>query len=63
MEKVSILKQMPCDWLQLQIDTSCSQEGLSYAGLMSSVTTLQNHLFICDTGIIFHWIISVYFFM
>lgn len=49
MEKVSILKQMPCDWLQLQIDTSCSQEGLSYAGLMSSVTTLQNHLFLCDT--------------
>ncbi|KAM4117249.1 hypothetical protein ACJW30_02G109400 [Castanea mollissima] len=49
MEKVSLLKQIPCDWLQPQFEASCSQEELSYARLMSSLTTLQNHIFICDT--------------
>ncbi|XP_075655567.1 uncharacterized protein LOC142625742 isoform X2 [Castanea sativa] len=49
MEKVSLLKQIPCDWLQPQFEASCSQEELSYAHLMSSLTTLQNHIFICDT--------------
>ncbi|KAE8022918.1 hypothetical protein FH972_008679 [Carpinus fangiana] len=48
MEKVSLLKQMPCDGLPLQIDTSCSLEGLPYAGLISSLTTLENHIVICD---------------
>ncbi|KAK7836297.1 protein suppressor of quenching 1 [Quercus suber] len=50
MEKVSLLKQIPCDWLQPQFEASGSQEELSYACLMSSLTTLQNHIFICDTG-------------
>jgi hypothetical protein len=51
MEKVSLLKQMPCDGLPLQIDTSCSLEGFPNAGLISSLTTLQNHIVICDIGI------------
>lgn len=51
MEKVSILQQIPYDGLQAQIDTSCSPEGLPYAGLLSSLTILQNHVVICDTGI------------
>uniref|UniRef100_A0A7N2R6H3 NHL domain-containing protein n=1 Tax=Quercus lobata TaxID=97700 RepID=A0A7N2R6H3_QUELO len=49
MEKVSLLKRIPFDWLQPQFEASCSQEELSYARLMSSLTTLQNHIFICDT--------------
>ncbi|EEF41258.1 catalytic, putative [Ricinus communis] len=48
-EKVSLLKQMPNDWLQQQIDASCSPEGLPFASLLSSVTTFQNHLIMCDT--------------
>lgn len=48
MEKVSLLKQMSCDGLPLQIDTSCSLEGFPYIGLISSLTTLQNHIVICD---------------
>jgi hypothetical protein len=51
MEKVSLLKQMPCDGLPLQIDTSCPLEGFPYAGLISSLTTLENHIVICDIGI------------
>lgn len=51
MEKVSLLKQMSCDGLPLQIDTSCSLEGFPYTGLISSLTTLQNHIVICDIGI------------
>lgn len=51
MEKVSLLKQMPCDGLPLQIDTSCSLEGFPYAGLISSLSTLENHIVICDIGI------------
>lgn len=53
MKKISILEQMPCDALQAQVDTSCTPEGLPYAGLISSFTTLQNQLVICDTGIFF----------
>ncbi|KAG6667580.1 uncharacterized protein LOC122315184 isoform X1 [Carya illinoinensis] len=49
MKKISILEQMPCDALQAQVDTSCTPEGLPYAGLISSFTTLQNQLVICDT--------------
>lgn len=60
MEKVSLLKQIPCDWLQPQFESSHSQEELSYARLMSSLTTLQNHIFICDTGISFYWIMTIY---
>ncbi|XP_059446321.1 uncharacterized protein LOC132177862 isoform X2 [Corylus avellana] len=48
MEKVSLLKQMPCDGLPLQIDTSCSLEGFPYAGLISSLSTFENHIVICD---------------
>ncbi|PRQ25561.1 putative transcription factor WD40-like family [Rosa chinensis] len=48
MEKVSLLKQMPHDWLQQQTNAVCSPKRLPYASLISSLTTLQNHVILCD---------------
>ncbi|XP_068323767.1 uncharacterized protein [Pyrus communis] len=48
MEKVALLKQMPHDWLQEQTKVVCSPELPPYAGLLSSFTTLQNHVILCD---------------
>lgn len=48
MEKVSLLKQMPHDWLQQQTNAVCSPKSLPHAGLISSLTTLQNHVILCD---------------
>uniref|UniRef100_A0A5B7C0G5 NHL repeat-containing protein 2 n=1 Tax=Davidia involucrata TaxID=16924 RepID=A0A5B7C0G5_DAVIN len=48
-EKTSLLKQLPCGWLQQQTDTNCSLEGIPYADLISSLATFQDHLIICDT--------------
>ncbi|TQE12463.1 hypothetical protein C1H46_002116 [Malus baccata] len=50
MEKLALLKQMPHDWLQQQTNVICSPEQLPYAGLLSSLTTLQNHVILCDMG-------------
>lgn len=50
MEKVALLKQMPHYWLQEQTKVVCSPELLPYAGLLSSFTTLQNHVILCDMG-------------
>ncbi|VVA15850.1 PREDICTED: NHL [Prunus dulcis] len=47
-EKVTMLKRMPHDWLQQQTNTVWSPERLPYAGLLSSLTTLQNHVILCD---------------
>ncbi|XVF32224.1 hypothetical protein REPUB_Repub17cG0062800 [Reevesia pubescens] len=49
MEKVSLLKKMPDYLLQQQTDNDLSLEGLPYAGLISCVTTFQNHIIMCDT--------------
>ncbi|KAK9282548.1 hypothetical protein L1049_005469 [Liquidambar formosana] len=49
MEKVSLLKQMPCDWLQQCAGSNSSLEGIPYAGLMSSLAMFQDHIIICDT--------------
>ncbi|KDP26399.1 hypothetical protein JCGZ_17557 [Jatropha curcas] len=49
MEKVSLLKQMPSDWLKLQIDANFSPEGLPFASLLSSITTFENYIVVCDT--------------
>ncbi|XP_062019533.1 uncharacterized protein LOC133736114 isoform X1 [Rosa rugosa] len=48
MEKVSLLKQMPHDWLRQQTNAVCSPKRLPYASLISSLTTLQNHVILCD---------------
>ncbi|PIN03170.1 hypothetical protein CDL12_24309 [Handroanthus impetiginosus] len=49
LEKCIPLRQLPAVWLQQQADTSCSLEGIPYAGLMSSVATFQDHIVFCDT--------------
>ncbi|WCJ38100.1 NHL domain-containing protein [Euphorbia peplus] len=46
-EKVSLLKQMPKDWLQL--DSNYSPKGLPFDSHISSVTTFQDHIVMCDT--------------
>ncbi|XP_015892347.3 uncharacterized protein LOC107426629 isoform X2 [Ziziphus jujuba] len=48
LEKVSLLKQIPQHWLQHQVAAICSPSELPYVGFMSSFTTLQNDLIICD---------------
>ncbi|XP_057965998.1 uncharacterized protein LOC131156378 isoform X4 [Malania oleifera] len=50
MEKVSILKQLPHEWLQHEVDQNSPLKEIPYAGLMSSLATFQNHVIICDTG-------------
>ncbi|MBA0617756.1 hypothetical protein Godav_027177, partial [Gossypium davidsonii] len=49
LEKVSLLKKMPDYLLQQQRDANLAREGLPYAGLISCVTTFENHIIMCDT--------------
>ncbi|XP_039039406.1 uncharacterized protein LOC120177256 [Hibiscus syriacus] len=48
-EKVSLLKMMVDYLLQQRSDANLSREELPYAGLISCVTTSENHIIICDT--------------
>ncbi|XP_039025013.1 uncharacterized protein LOC120158174, partial [Hibiscus syriacus] len=48
-EKVSLLKTMPDYLLQQHSDANLSREELPYAGLISCVTTFENHVIMCDT--------------
>ncbi|XP_021907375.1 uncharacterized protein LOC110821742 isoform X2 [Carica papaya] len=48
MEKVSFLKQIPCDWLQQLNEAACSPRETPYTGLVSSFTTFQNQIIMCD---------------
>ncbi|XP_050206785.1 uncharacterized protein LOC126656295 [Mercurialis annua] len=50
MDKMSLLKQMPDDWLRKQIAVDCSPELLPFASLLSSVTSFKNHIVMCDTA-------------
>ncbi|KAG4174681.1 hypothetical protein ERO13_A11G137000v2 [Gossypium hirsutum] len=49
LEKVSLLKKMPHYLLQHQRDANLAREGLPYAGLISCITTFENHIIMCDT--------------
>uniref|UniRef100_A0A2C9V104 Uncharacterized protein n=1 Tax=Manihot esculenta TaxID=3983 RepID=A0A2C9V104_MANES len=49
MDKISLLKQMPSDWLQSHINANSSPKGLPFASLISAVTTFQNFLVVSDT--------------
>ncbi|KAK7290157.1 hypothetical protein RIF29_04381 [Crotalaria pallida] len=48
-KNLSILDQIPCDLFQQQSNIVCLLEGLPHSDLLSSVTILQHHIFICDT--------------
>ncbi|GFY99503.1 NHL domain-containing protein [Actinidia rufa] len=48
-EKSSLLKQIPGDWLQQYIGNNGLSEGITYAGLISSLATFQDRVVICDT--------------
>ncbi|KAL3647646.1 hypothetical protein CASFOL_008614 [Castilleja foliolosa] len=50
-EKCVPLKHVPGDWLQQRAKpiSARSFEGISYAGLMSSVATFKDHVVMCDT--------------
>ncbi|KAE8668781.1 hypothetical protein F3Y22_tig00112285pilonHSYRG00283 [Hibiscus syriacus] len=47
-EKVSLLKTMPNFLLQQQSDANISRKELLYAGLISSFTTFENRIIMCD---------------
>lgn len=46
--QVSLLKQLPIDYLKQQADVNCSQE-FPYATLISNLTTFENDIVLCDT--------------
>ncbi|XP_028804603.1 uncharacterized protein LOC114759567 [Neltuma alba] len=48
-KKSSLLDHLGYDGFQQQIEYTCFVEGLPHSGLLSSLTTLQNQIFICDT--------------
>ncbi|KAF2322824.1 hypothetical protein GH714_031119 [Hevea brasiliensis] len=49
MDKVSLLKQMPSDWLQRCINADSSPKVFPFASLISAVTTFHNLIVVCDT--------------
>lgn len=47
--KVSLLKQLPIDYLKQQTDVNCSLKEFPYATLVSNLTTFENDIVLCDT--------------
>ncbi|KAJ7008774.1 hypothetical protein NC653_007439 [Populus alba x Populus x berolinensis] len=47
--KISLLKQLPIDYLKQQTDVNCSLKELPYANLVSNLTTFENDIVLCDT--------------
>ena len=52
-KSLSILDQIPLDWFKHQSNDTCLLEGIPNSDLLSSLTIMQNHIFICDTGFLF----------
>lgn len=50
LEKCDPLKQLPADWVEQQVDSNCSLEGILYGGLMSSVASCQDEVVFYDEG-------------
>ncbi|KAE9611094.1 hypothetical protein Lal_00016217 [Lupinus albus] len=48
-KNLSILDQIPRDWFQRRSNNACLLDGLPNSDLLSSLTILQHHIFICDT--------------
>ncbi|CAM8959286.1 unnamed protein product [Rhodiola kirilowii] len=49
MDKVSPLKQFPCEWLQRRANNASSLEKIAYSNLLSSFATTQDGVIFCDT--------------
>ncbi|KAI8012820.1 hypothetical protein LOK49_LG05G01753 [Camellia lanceoleosa] len=49
LEKSSLLKQIPGDWLQQLVGNNSALGEITCAGLMSSIATFQDHIVVCDT--------------
>ncbi|CAI0498797.1 unnamed protein product [Linum tenue] len=49
-DKLSLLKEMPSDWLEQQAGTYLSSKDTLYATLISSLTAFNGHVFACDTS-------------
>ncbi|KAK2411614.1 haloacid dehalogenase hydrolase family protein [Trifolium repens] len=49
-QNLSILDKIPCNQFQQKTNNVCVLDGLPHSDLLSSSTTLQNHVFICDKG-------------
>ncbi|KAL7246942.1 hypothetical protein ACSBR2_001953 [Camellia fascicularis] len=49
LEKSSLLKQIPGDWLQQLIGDNSALGEITCAGLMSSIATFQDDIVVCDT--------------
>ncbi|CAN1269675.1 Protein SUPPRESSOR OF QUENCHING 1, chloroplastic, partial [Linum perenne] len=50
MDKLSLLKELPSDWLERQTDAYWSSKEIPYATLISSLSTCNDHVFVCDTS-------------
>ncbi|KAL3517787.1 hypothetical protein ACH5RR_020376 [Cinchona calisaya] len=49
MEKSSVLKRIPNDLLQQQLDMTCLLDGIPHSSLLSSVAKFRDDLVFCDT--------------
>ncbi|WJX90249.1 hypothetical protein P8452_72164 [Trifolium repens] len=49
-QNLSILDKIPCNQFQQKTNNVCIPDDLPHSDLLSSSTTLQNHMFICDKG-------------
>ncbi|XP_012575671.1 uncharacterized protein [Cicer arietinum] len=47
-QNLSILDKIPCDQFQQKTNNICVLDDLPHSNRLSSLTTLQNHMFICD---------------
>jgi len=51
MKRLSVIDRIPSDWFQHETKSASLLEGLPHSDLLSSLATLQNHIFVCDPGI------------
>ncbi|QCE04471.1 Six-bladed beta-propeller [Vigna unguiculata] len=48
MKRLSVIDRIPSDWFQHETKSASLLEGLPHSDLLSSLATLQNHIFVCD---------------
>lgn len=59
MEKISVMKHIPYDWLQQELDMTSSLDGIPHSGLLSSIAKFKDDLVFCDAGTVFTHLFSL----
>lgn len=55
MKRLSIIDRVPFDWFQHETKSGSLLGALPHSDLLSSLATLQNHIFVCDPGSFLHF--------